>query len=190
MHSGYWLLATLLLPLVVGGVMIFIPDGSTFSYFYVQGVDGASGTPILTVRANGFVDATIGVTIVQPGVQINNVPASMTSAAADAPIYAYIGVPNVSNTGLNAVQERRQGGAPLTVTFTSGNPAAATLVNTGGTGTPLTATITAGYYNSPYSVATGGVAIRPVAPGGSAISAAVPGFIPQTSATANVNVTP
>ena len=172
-------------------IFINIPDGQTFSYFYVQGVDSATpGTPILTVSANGFVDATAGVTIVQPGVQIANVPASMTSAALDQLIYAYIGVPNVSNTGLNAYQERRAGGAPLTVTFTSGNPAAATLVNIGGTGTPLTATIAAGYYNSPSSVAVGGVAIRPVAPGSSAISVALPGFIPQTTASATVNVTP
>jgi hypothetical protein len=171
-------------------IMIHIPDGSTFSYFYVQGVDGASGTPILTVRANGFVDATAGVTIVQPGVQIANVPASMTSTAADVPIYAYIGIPNVSNTGLNAFQERRAGGAPLTVTFTSGNSAAATLVNSGGTGTPLTATITSGSYISPTTVAAGGVAVRPVAVGSSIIGAAVAGFIAQTTASATVNVTP
>ena len=172
-------------------IAIFIPNGQTFSYFYVQGVDGATpGTPILTVSANGFVDATAGVTIVQPGVQIANVPASMTSTAADVLINAFIGVPNVSNTGLNAFQERRAGGAPLVVTFTSGTPAAATLVNSVGPGTPLTATIVSGSYNTPTLVATGGVALRPVAVGSSAISVTLPGFIPQTTATVTVNVTP
>ncbi len=170
--------------------MIFIPDGQTSSYFYVQGVDGAAGTPIVTVRANGFVDATAGVTIVQPGVQIGSVPASIASTAADVVIYGYIGVPNGSNTGLAAYQNRRAGAPPLTVTFTTTDATKATLVNSGGTGTTRTATISTGASSTAGSVATGGVALRPVAQGSATISVDSPGFVPQTTATANVNVTP
>jgi hypothetical protein len=72
----------------------------------------------------------------------------------------------------------------------SGNPAAATLVNGAGTGATRTATINPGFYYSPTTVVSNGVAIRPVAPGSSAISAAVTTFVPQSTATATVNVTP
>jgi len=170
--------------------VIFIPDGQTFAYYWVQGVDSASGTPIITVSANGFVDATTSVTIVQPGVQIGSVPTSMTSGAADVIIYAYVGIPNAGNTGLNAYQARRPGGAPLQITFTSSNPAAATLVNSGGTGVTRTVAIGARAYTTASSVATGGVALRPVAVGSAIISTSTPGFIAQTTASAPVNVTP
>jgi hypothetical protein len=169
-------------------IVIFIPDGQTYASFYVQGVDSAVGTPILTVSAPGFVDQTSGVSVMQPGIQLYNVPSTLSATAADQPIYAYIGVPNAGNTGLNQYQPRRAGAPNLVVTFDASNPAAATLINSGGTGTPLTAIIAAGLYYSPSSVAGGGVAIHPVAPGTSTISASAPGYAPQTNSSAPVTI--
>ena len=171
-------------------IVVFVPDGQTYVGYWVQGVDSTSGTPIITASAAGFVDATAPVTIVQPGIMIGGVPSTMTSAQADASVYAYIGTPYAGNTGLNSYQERRPGVGDLTVTFDASNPAAATLANSGGTGTPLTATIVPGRYYTPFNVGSGGVAVHPVAPGSSVITASTPGFLPQTTSSATVNVTP
>ena len=171
-------------------IVVFVPDGQTYVSYWVQGVDSTSGTPIITASAAGFVDATTPVTIVQPGIIIAGVPSSMTSTQADAPVYAYIGTPYAGNTGLNSYQERRPGVGALTVTFDASNPAAATLANSGGTGTPLTATIVTGRYYSPFNVGSGGVAVHPVAPGSSVITASTPGFLTQTTSSATVNITP
>ncbi|HET7023885.1 MAG TPA: hypothetical protein VFI39_01615 [Gemmatimonadales bacterium] len=169
-------------------IVIFIPDGQTYGTYYVQGVDSTVGTPILTVSAPGFVDQTAGISVMQPGIQVYNVPSTMSSTAADQPIWAYIGVPNVGNTQITQYESRRAGAPDLVVTFNASDPTAATLINSGGTGTPLTATIKAGYYYSPSSVAGGGVAIHPVAPGTSTISVSAPGMTPQTNASATVTV--
>ena len=171
-------------------VGIFLPNGQTFAYYWVQAVDSTSGTPIITVSANGFVDATTSVTVVQPGVVIAAVPSTMTSTAPDAGIYAYVGAPYAGNTGIQSYQERRAGAPPLVVTFTSDAPGSATLVNSGGPGNPRTANIVPGSYYSPTSVGTGGVAVRPVAVGSASISVAIPGFAAQPGSAATVNITP
>jgi hypothetical protein len=169
-------------------IVIFVPDGQTYGTYYLQGVDSAVGTPILTVSAPGFVDQTTGISVMQPAVQVYNVPSTLSATGADQAIYAYVGVPNVGTTGINQYQARRAGGSDLVVTFTTSNPSAATLINSGGTGPSLTATITAGQYYSPTSVATGGVAIHPVAAGTSTISVTAPGAVPVTTSSATVTV--
>jgi hypothetical protein len=86
----------------------------------------------------------------------------------------------VGNTSLTQVQNLRAGGpGPLTATFSTSNVNAASMVTSTQTGgTPSeTAQIVTGLYYTPTSVATGGVGLRPVAPGNANITVSIPGFI-------------
>jgi hypothetical protein len=157
--------------------------------FYVQGADGITqtSTAVVTVTATGFTDGTATATAVQPGVQLVAVPATLATTSPAVDIYAYVGVP--SGNGVS-VQNRRAGAGPLTVTFTSNNVNAASLVTTAQpSGAPSqTAQIVSGVYYTPFSVATGGVGLQPVAAGTSAISVAIPGFITTVNGTQSVTV--
>jgi hypothetical protein len=173
-----------------GASQITIPvaNGTQSVGFYVQGLEGVtqSATATVTVKAPGFTDGTATVTVVQSGVIIVAVPATVAATAATVDIYAYIGIPSGNSV---SVQNRRPG-SPLTVTFQSSNSAAATLVTTaqpGGNATQ-TAQIAAGTYYTPFSVATGGVGLDPIAAGATNVSVSVPGFLQVTASTQAVTV--
>jgi len=159
-----------------------LANGQTFGSFYVQGVEGVTvtGTSLITATATGFANGTGTTTIVQPAIDLQGVPSTIATTAPVASIYARIGTPNVGNTSLSQVQNLRAGGpGTVTATFTTSNVNAASMVtSTQTTGAPSeTAPITTGLYYTPTSVATGGVGLRPVAPGNANISVSIPGFI-------------
>ncbi|HET7041939.1 MAG TPA: hypothetical protein VFI13_07960, partial [Gemmatimonadales bacterium] len=169
---------------------IFVPDGQQYAYFWIQGVDSTSGTPIITVSANGFVNATGPVTIVTPGISLQNETGSLSLAGADRAIYAYVGVPYGGNTGLSSYQERRPGVPPLTISFTTTDTTKVLLTDLGGSGGTRTAQIVTGKYSTPFNKASGGVEMHPVATGPSTTSVTSPGFTPQSDASGTVTVTP
>jgi hypothetical protein len=157
-------------------------DGQTFRNFYVQGVENVTvtGTSLVTATATGFANGTATMTIVQPAIDLQGVPATIATTAPVAPIYARIGVPTVGNTGLSQVQNPRAGGpGPITATFTTSNVNAASMVTSVQTAgaTSETAQIPIGLYYTPTTVASGGVGLRPVASGNANISVSIPGFI-------------
>ena len=91
---------------------------------------------------------------------------------------------------LNSFQVVRRGGAPLTVTVTHTNPAAAQLRTTALTGQTVTILIGVGQSSWPATVAAGGVAFDPVAPGQTIVTASIPGFIVTTAGSVTVTITP
>jgi len=168
-------------------------DGVQSVGFYVQGIEGLTSgvTGSITVSALGFTDGTASETIVQAALDLQGVPATMAVGAADANIYVRVGTAAAGNGSLSQVQGARAGlpGGSISVSFTSNNVSAATLVNSaGGTGSPQTVLILSGQSNSPTTVATGGVALRRVAAGISSISAATSGLITTGQGTRSVTV--
>jgi hypothetical protein len=160
--------------------------------FYVQGLEGLSSavTGNVTVSATGFTDGLASQTAVQAALDLQGVPSTMTVGGADASIYVRVGTPSSGNAALNQLEAVRAGApGPLTVSFTSDNTAAATLVNSsGGTGSPQTIQIPSGQFSTPTSIGTGGVAVRSVSAGVAHIAGAVSGLITTTTGTRQVTV--
>lgn len=175
-------------------VVVFVPNGSTSITYYVQGVEGQTGTVTITGRASGFTQATTTATIVQAGVEIHGVPTSIAAGAPDAAFYAQVGVPNGTNTNLSYVQNVRPGiaGGGLTATMNSSTPAVGTLTTqAAGTGTPRSVTIPSGLYYSPTAITGGGVGFRPLTPGNTAVTVDVVGYLRMsTFGNRAVTVTP
>ena len=146
------------------------------------------GTLQVTVSATGFSPGVAPQTAVQAALDLQGVPSTMAVGAPDANIYVRVGTPGTNNLSLNQLQAVRPGGS-LSVTFTSDNVNAATLVNAaGGTGSPQTAQIAAGQSNTPTTVALSGVALRRVAAGVASISGAITGLITTNNGTHSVTV--
>ncbi|HEY6108566.1 MAG TPA: hypothetical protein VIV56_06630, partial [Gemmatimonadales bacterium] len=178
-----------------GQTQITIPvaDGVQTVGFYVQGLEGLASTVsgTITVSAPAFTDGVASEIIVQPALDLQGVPSTMPVGAADANLFVRVGTASAGNGSLNQLQAVRAGlpGGALSVSVTSSNVNAATLVNSaGGTGSPQTVVIAAGQSNSPTTVAAGGVALRRVAAGTSSISAAATGVITTTNGTRSVTV--
>jgi hypothetical protein len=177
-----------------GQTQITIPvaDGVQTVGFYVQGLEGVS-TAVggnVTVSATGFSDGVASDNVVQGALDLQGVPSTMAVNASDANIYVRVGIPNVNNTALNQLQALRAGSpnGSITMSFTSDNVNAATLVNGGGgTGSPQTALIFPGQSNTPTS-GSGGVLLRRVASGIANISGTVSGLITTTAGTRQVTV--
>ena len=161
--------------------------------FYVQGLEGlasaVSGT--VTVSAPGFNDGIATETIVQAALDLQGVPATMAVGAPDANIYVRVGTAAAGNGSLNQVQAVRAGlpAGSLSVSLTSSDLSAATLVNSaGGTGSPQAVLILPGQSNSPTTVSAGGAAVRRLAAGSSSISAASNGLTTTGQGTRSVTV--
>ncbi|MEP6474944.1 MAG: hypothetical protein ABJC74_14565, partial [Gemmatimonadota bacterium] len=174
-------------------ITIAVPNGTQTVGFYVQGLEGRTGglTGTVTVSAPGFITGSASTSIVQAGVDIQGVPATMAVGAADANVYARVGVPNSNNTGLQQIQQVRAGlpAGSLTVTFTTSNAAAASLLTSAQpAASTQTATIVSGQSNSPTSPGLGGVQLRRVAAGTSNISVAIPNLLLPTTASDVVTV--
>jgi hypothetical protein len=171
-------------------VDVFVPDGQNYFYFVTQGVEDAV-TPVsvgLTASADGFVDGTTTVNVVQPAVRINGLAASTTTSAADDPFLVQVGVPVSGDTNVR-VQRVRFGGSALTAILQSSTPAVGELVTTAFSGAAVDVQIQPGQYSSPSTVATGGVAFTPLGTGLTTVSASIPGFITTTNGSVEVAVT-
>ncbi len=171
-------------------ISIVVPNGTQNVGFYVQGLEGQTQglTTTVTVAAPGFVDGAANITVVQSGVQLVGVPSSISSTAATADVYAYVGV--LSGNGVSVQNVRFGGPGNLTITFTSSNAAAAALVTAAqptGAATQ-TAQVVPGTYYTPFSVGTQGVGLDPVAPGQATISVSLPGYLATPNASQSVTV--
>jgi uncharacterized repeat protein (TIGR01451 family) len=167
-------------------IQLTIPDGTSGYSFYVQGVEGMTGTATVTVSGSGFVSGMATMTVVQPGIAIAGLGSSTTTLSADNPFYAYVGIPSGSAV---SSQNLRAGASPLVVTFAVDNVNVGVLENSTTSDDTLTATIPSGLYYTPTSVAGGGVAFDPVGVGTATVTARAPGFIAQPNATQSVTVT-
>ena len=83
---------------------VFVPNGQNRASYWIQGVEGATGTVTLTVQAPGFTDGSAAVSVVQPGIQLVSLNGSYTASAQDDLFQIQTGVPNSNNTGLSIVR--------------------------------------------------------------------------------------
>jgi hypothetical protein len=154
---------------------VFLPDGWTYKDFTIQGVSGAAGTKIgLTATNASFADATTGIDVAPAVFMINSLETSTTSMSADDPFSVRTGF--IHSNGTTFRYAPVSGAGPLTVTLTSSNVAVGQLKTSSETGSPVTVIMPVNTYDSPASVASGGVAFDPLAGGTTTISASAPGF--------------
>jgi hypothetical protein len=171
-------------------IIIVLTGGQTPAGYYVQGMEGVTGTPSVDVRANGFTNGGAGFNVVQPAIDLQGVPTTVSAGAVNSVIYGQMGVPNGALTTMNEYQELRAGGpGPVTATFSNSDSTVAQLVTTSLTAQIVTALFTATYY-TPLTVGTGGAAFDPKAVGPTTVTVSAPGFIQLPQATRTVNVTP
>lgn len=173
-----------------GTLSLFVPAGNTTASYYVQMVDTATA-PTVTVNAtaSGFSPATFTFVPVAPSVDLS-IGTTTTSLSADYTFRAEIGAASTLN-GMDSYQEIRPGGTPITITITSANTAVGTLVTTaqpGGAGS-VTVQIGPNQYQSPSTVASGGVAFRPVGAGTVQVRASAPGVTTLNTGQQTVTVT-
>jgi len=174
-----------------GAIDVHVNDGAIYAYFYVQGMEGVTGSATVTATAPGFTASSPQtVNVVQPALQIIGLSGTTTSLSPDSLFRVYVGVPNAGNTSISASQAVRAGGVALTATVTNGDATVARLTTTGGSAQSREVTIAVGQYQSPGSVATGGVALDPLTSGSTVVAASIPGFIATAAATVNVTVSP
>jgi hypothetical protein len=166
---------------------VTLPNGSTQVDYVVHGVEGAAGGVVITVSSSRFSDGNVNAVIVPAHVRIDGLPASKVAGSADDPFSVQIGIPNTDGSNLLALQNVRAGGATVSVTLTSGNPAVGALVSGGVPGAAAVVTI------APLSSGSANVLFRPLAAGPTTVTAAVtnpPGVAVSGAGTVAVNVTP
>jgi hypothetical protein len=171
-------------------IILNLPNGSVSGTFYVQGMDGATGSPTIQVTTDGFQDGSDALDVLQPAIELASVSTTPSAAGANDEFYAQVGIPNAIQTSMVDYQNRRAGGAPLTVTFSTSVGAISTLVTSAGSATTRTADIVPGFYYTPTTVATGGVAHDPLGSGTTVLSAALSGFVNLPGASVTVTVNP
>ena len=116
---------------------------------------------------------------------------SISASGSDDPFYVQVGIPNANNTGMQQYQSVRAGApGPLVATVQTETSGFGELVTTDSTGTAVTVQIAPGAYYSPTTVASGGVAFRPLAAGNISVFATIPAFITLPQATVTVTVNP
>ncbi len=169
-------------------IIIPIADGAGAFSYVIAGVEGQTGSVQISARAAGFIDGTATATVVQPTLELFSLGTTITAGVADRAFVVRTGNLNAGGTALSQLQAIRTGGTALTVTLTSSNIAALPLITSTTNSASATVTISPGQNSSPSSVATGGVAIRPLAVGASTVSAAAPGFAVVGGATGTVTV--
>jgi hypothetical protein len=162
-------------------VVVFVDDGQQYFYYYIQGMEGQTGTVTTTARASGFTDGTAPLNVVTPAVHIVNLGGSysLSQAPDSIPFYTQVGIPYADNQYLSEAQAVRAGGTALTVTLTSSQPAVADLVTPSqpSGNSSVTVQIPVGLYYSPTTVATGGAALKKKSQGTTVVTSAITGFI-------------
>jgi hypothetical protein len=170
-------------------ITVNVADRQTTIPYYTQGVEGQVGRVNVTLSAPGFTSLVVSDSVAQPAVEISSFTAS-SAVGTDRVFTVRVGVPNspTAPTGFSQIQAVRWNAAtptPLTVNavLTPSAVGVATLVNQGGTGLNLNVAIAPKQTQSATSVATGGIAWRPLASGTATIAVTSTGFlaIPTTS---------
>ena len=178
------------------GVGIPVANNSTSFSYVIQGVEGATGSAVLTFSAPGFTSATTTVTIVAPAVEIQGLPGSIGAGAADAiSWYVQVGVASADGSVLVEAQNVRAGSPGFVVTLTNSNAAVAQLRSDepAATGQTVTKPIAPGFYYTQNLVpgTTYGLAFDPLAAGTTTVTAVPPAGGRQTgSAVRTVVVNP
>ena len=171
-----------------------LANGQTGFSYYIQALEGKTGTVRLRATEPRFVPDSVDVTAVVPGVELGGVPGTMTTLTPPASFYAQIGILNGQATGLARVQLIR-GGAPAALVATMTSTPASVVAVVDSTTAPngaatATARINKGFYYTPSNgPGTGGTDVRPILNGTATISVSIPGFITaSTNGTRQISV--
>ena len=154
---------------------LFIPDGQTYTDFYMQGKQGITGDVTVTASSPLFVDGTTTIKVVQPVFRIENLTTSTTTSAADDPFWVRTGILNTGGTGIWAWQDVSASG-PVQVLFNSSNSAVGQVRTAAEVGSSVTVAISENTQTSPATVLAGGVAFDALTTGSTVISASSIGF--------------
>lgn len=170
-----------------GAIDVVVPETSTRIHYYVQALEGASGTATVTLSAPGLAPATFTATVVRPALEIVN----LGDGALTAPEQSFavrVGVAADDSSGLRLPQRVRVGGAALALSLTSSNPSVGRLVSSAGSGATATARVQPGSSESPGTPAAGGVVFRAEAMGTTLVAASGPGYLATARARKQVAV--
>ena len=171
-------------------VDVVVADTRTDATFYVQGLEDQSGDVSVEVKVPGFVDETTVISIVAPAVSFRGtLPATTTSLSPDIPFSASIGPALLDGSDLESVQAIRAGGVARTATVTTSLASVAQLRVLGGVFATAQLAIPVGAAQTASTVATGGVALDPVAGGATTVTASIPGFMSTAASSGTVSVT-
>ncbi|MEN8007869.1 MAG: FlgD immunoglobulin-like domain containing protein [Candidatus Krumholzibacteriota bacterium] len=172
-------------------INVFVPNGTPSVPFWVQGVDGTVGMADFQISAPQFVATADSIEVVQPGVEIVSLGATIDVSDAPDQFYARVGVPEVGNASVQAgfEQERRGGEPPLVVTLISSAGAVAELAASPANDDTVTVQIVSGSKTSPMTIGAGGTGLIGLSSGQTIVTAAIPGFIQTGDAQVVVDVT-
>ena len=169
-----------------------LATGQTVFTYFLQATDwviGTSSADTVTIRATatGFNTASGTVNYVQPALELGNLPTTTTDLSVNTDFITRVGVPGTG--ALAAVQARRAGAPPLTVTVTNSNETVAELDDNGGVNglQQKTASILAGQQTTPIG-GPGGLEFDPLSTGTTVVTATIPGFITTAAGARTVTV--
>jgi hypothetical protein len=163
-------------------------NGETYKDFYVQGVKGGTGVATLTATSTGFTSATRDVTVVQAVIAVHSLSSSIGSGAANDPFQVRTGYTS-SGGGFLYAPVNPNGAIPVIVR--SSNVAAAQLVSGTGSGNQITVEVPINAFDSPATLATGGMELDPLTAGTTTISTEANSFDNSYSTSyQSVTVTP
>jgi hypothetical protein len=176
----------------IGGdslVVTLLPGASSRS-IVISGVEGVLADSVtLTASAPGYASRTALIRVFQAVFTLTSAPTTATPLAADDPLWVSVGTPSSPTaTVITTADARRAGGTPFAATIVSENTAVAQMAQTSGVVDTARVAIAPGATTSPTTVASGGAAVRFVAPGTAVVRAAIPGLRALATAAATVTV--
>ena len=164
-----------------------LADGLRGCTFYIQALEGVTGTATVTASARAFRDSTTPSQVVQPAYQIDGLNTSHSAGGLVDHFYVRVGVP-ANNGSAVMVQQLRAGATPLDVVVRSSNGLVGTLVTNWDEGPTVTVHVQPGQVGTPTVVGGGGVGFRPLTGGTTTLDAAIAGFLPTTASSITVTV--
>lgn len=159
-------------------VDISVPQGATYTYFTVMGLEDITGNPTVTAQTAGYTDATASVAVLPIGVQWTGTT-TMTTLAPDGGGTVYIGILSgvVGNRTITPAQAIRFGGVARSITMTSSNASVALPVVGGVAQQGLSVTVLPGSSSATVGVRPMGAGVATLAPSGAGLVAAdAPGY--------------
>ncbi len=144
-------------------------DGDTSEPYFVQGVRGAIGTATVVASSAEFTAGTLAIDVVEPILGISQLALATNTLANDDPFWVNT---YIRNSAGNLQQNQAVSAeGPLPVTFSSSDTGVGVFTTLTQTSTsPVTINIPVNGYNTPTSVAQGGVAFDPVGGGTSTVT--------------------
>lgn len=165
----------------------FVPNGTTYLEFVVQGLENVTGTVTLTISAPGFTDQQADVDIDTPRFRVVGIDTSLDVPDPDNAFYVQLGRPNAGGIW-QALEYMRVGGPGATVDVSLSNPAAAELTTTALNGQTVAVSLFGGQGTTPHYVASGGVALVALAAGATDVTVSIPGFAGEDGGVVAVDV--